>query len=141
MSMIEIKNAPQTSEVKTVDAYLAEVRKWIAENIKSEEGSLSRVWYRGMGAVRDDACQPGVYRDPFTTRAGKFWGKSLEDKRLNLERMMLNEFRTIGAAFFDPTDAIDVYLLAQHFGMPTRLLDWTTNPLAGLFFADRKSVV
>lgn len=53
-----------------------------------------------------------------------------------LEKHLLRNFRKYGHDSFDSTDSVWHWLtIAQHHGLPTRLLDWTYSPLVGMHFA------
>jgi hypothetical protein len=58
-----------------------------------------------------------------------------------LERKLFDEFRNLIPAHsnIDVRDEWLVLWLAQHHGVPTRLLDWTRSPLVATYFAVERS--
>ena len=90
----------------------------------SVEGGESRtpiVWYRGNPSTHLNLL-PSFHRRKI----------AVQD-----EVYLMNRFKQNAHQFVEhrPQGDWEWMLLARHHGLPSRLLDWTENPLVGLFFA------
>lgn len=93
----------------------------LIESLEGEnDGYPGFTWYRGH-ADSSWLLVPGYYR------LANAPSESTLIKRFKQSAAML-----ISAT---PKDSFDWLFLMQHYGVPTRLLDWSENPLVALYFA------
>lgn len=105
---------------KTLPQYLERV-----ETLQKKAGHP--LWFRGTG-VATHQLVPSLYRHPSLSSSA-----DLQD----LERQLMARFRQRSLPYHsrDLSDDWGALFFMQHYGVPTRLLDWTENPLTGLHFA------
>jgi len=107
------------TEIQTLQDYTQLVQDRVAT-----AGNI--LWYRGSGKY-DYKLEPSLFRHP----------NSDIIELLKLEKQLMTRFSQRGYPFINKSfsDAWEKLFFMQHYGLPTRLLDWSESPYVALYFA------
>lgn len=110
-----ILNTADGIEIASVDEYMREINKLNQDKKNPNE----QLFFRGQAVDYWDI-RPSIFRDGMLSVEHYLMSEPL--------RQIPNEFSNLG-------DSFEIMEKYQHYGMCTRLLDVTTNPLVALYFA------
>jgi hypothetical protein len=105
--------------VNNVSEYIQRIFELNKSSIVMRTSSVSSIsFYRGQ-SNSSWGLEPSLYRNGL----------------LEKESVLISEFLRVAPQHFENLGYFDTLVKMQHYGLPTRLLDTTLNPLVSLFFA------
>lgn len=115
MSQDTTSPLPASEEIR-----ISSVSEFIEKIVQRDKEAGTETFYRGH-ANKDWELLPSIFRTP----------NGVEKEHLLFRDMVAHEPQS----FSECKSALDYLVQMQHYGLPTRLLDMTTNPLVALYFA------